>query len=274
MLSELRENQRQSQLSAAFPHELAFERHALPTNVARTPGLLPPALVESCIEFFFGNVYPSQPIIHRQRAQDTIMSMEHSTEAYCMIVALCAYVMIQSNMPVSPNLLQRPEMAQMSNVSIGHVLLEESARVRKGLNYLENPTHLSVLTSWFYYGCYFGLGRDNTAWSYLREATTQAQLLGMHDEESYKNDPLDISRRRVLYWLLFITERYGTSELVCAAAPLRFLFNSHLSQDTCSSQTSPYHALSNHPPAILGRSTLRQASFGRARFAHRSVQAL
>lgn len=163
--------------------------------------------MESCIEFFFCNVYPSQPIIHRQRAQDTVMSMEHSTEAYCMIAALCAYVMIQSNMTVSPNLLQRAELSQMSNVSIGHAILQESVRVRKGLSYLENPTHLTVLTSWFYYGCYFGLGRDNTAWSYLREATTQAQLMGMHDEETYKNDPLDISRRRVLYWLLFITER-------------------------------------------------------------------
>ncbi|RYN15871.1 hypothetical protein AA0115_g12720, partial [Alternaria tenuissima] len=41
----------------------------------------------------------------------------------------------------------------------------------------------------------------------LRDATTQAQLLGMHDEETYKHDPLDISRKRVLYWLLFIAER-------------------------------------------------------------------
>jgi len=133
--------------------------------------------------------------------------MEHSTEDYCMIAALCAYVMIQSNMTVPPALLQRPELAQMTNVSIGHVLLEESVAARKALNYVEKPTHLSVLTSWFYYGCYFGLGKDNSAWSYLREATTQAQLLGMHDEEIYKSDPLDISRRRVLYWLLLNAER-------------------------------------------------------------------
>jgi hypothetical protein len=32
-------------------------------------------------------------------------------------------------------------------------------------------------------------------------------VLGMHDEENYKHDPLDISRKRVLYWLLFIDER-------------------------------------------------------------------
>lgn len=208
VLSELRENQRQSQLSAAgFPPDLGFDARALPTSFARTPGLLPHGLIESCIEFFFATVYPSQPILHRQRAQETVMSIEHSTEAYCMVAALCAYVMIQANMTVAPNLLPRQEMTQLSNVSIGHVLLEESVRVRKGFDYLETPTNLSILTSWLYFGCYFGLGRDNTAWSYLREATTQAQLLGMHDEETYKNDPLDISRRRALFWLLFVTER-------------------------------------------------------------------
>ncbi|KAF2271202.1 hypothetical protein CC78DRAFT_14020 [Lojkania enalia] len=207
VLSELRESQRQSQISASFASELGFDSRPHPASFARTPGLLPPALVESCLEFFFSSVYPTQPVLHRQRAQDTVISMEHSTEAYCMIAALCAHNMIQCNMNVAPSLLPRPEMAQVSNVSLGHVLLEESVRVRKGFNYLESPTHLSVLTSWFYYGCYFGLGRDNTAWSYLREATTLAHLLGMHDEEYYKNDPLDITRRRILYWLLFVEER-------------------------------------------------------------------
>jgi hypothetical protein len=80
--------------------------------------------------------------------------------------------------------------------------------VRNSLDYRENPTHMTVLTSWFYCGSYFGLPRENTAWGYLREATTNAQLLGMDDEETYKHDPLDISRKRVLYWLLFMAERY------------------------------------------------------------------
>ena len=204
-MSELRENQRNAQL-AGLPPELVFDGRALSTN-ARTPGLLPPGLVESCIDYFLANVYSSQPILHRQRAQEIAMNLEHSTEAYCVIVGLCAYVMIQANMTVAPNLLSHPEMAQLSNVSIGHILLAEAVRVRKGLDYLENPTHLSILTSWLFYGCYFGLGKDNTAWSFLREATTQAHLLGWHDEEAYKGDPLDMSRKRVLYWLLFVAER-------------------------------------------------------------------
>lgn len=169
---------------------------------------MPPALVESCIEYFFAYVYTSEPVLHRQSAQEAAVGMDRSTEAYCMVVALCAYVMIKANHKPPVNVLPRPEMAHMSNVDIGHVLLEESVRVRHGYDHRENPTHVSVLTSWFYSGCYFELVRENTAWTYLRDSTTQAQLLGMHDEETYKYDPLDISRKRVLYWLLFIAERY------------------------------------------------------------------
>lgn len=143
--------------------------------------------------------------------------MDRSTESYCMIVAVCAYVMIQANHKPLISVLPRPEMAHMSNVSVGHILLEESVRVRQSYDHRENPTHTSVLTSWFYSGCYFGLARENTAWTYLREATTHAQLLGMHDEETYKHDSLDVSRKRVLYWLLFISERYVqmSSEFFC-----------------------------------------------------------
>ncbi|CAO2657640.1 Nn.00g037660.m01.CDS01 [Neocucurbitaria sp. VM-36] len=207
VISELRENQRIAQLTTGLPPDLSFDGRTLSSTFARTPGLLPAGLVESCIEYFFANVYPSEPVLHRQRAQEAAVNMDRSTEAYCLIVALCAYVIIQANMTVPTSLLPRSEMAQMPNVGIGHVLLEESVRVRQGYDYRENPTHLTVLTSWFYSGSYFGLARENTAWAYLREATTQAQLLGMHDEETYKHDPLDISRKRVLYWLLFIAER-------------------------------------------------------------------
>jgi len=159
------------------------------------------------MEFFFVNVYPSQPVLHRQRAQEAVVNMDRSIEAYCMIVSLCAYVMIQANMKIQPNLLERHEVAHMSNVQFGHILLEESIRVRRGYDYRESPTPYTVLTSYLYSCCYFGLAKENTAWTYLREATTQSQLLGMHDEETYKHDPLDTSRKRVLYWLLFMAER-------------------------------------------------------------------
>jgi hypothetical protein len=167
-----------------------------------------------------------------------------------MIVALCAYVMIQSDYKPPASVLPRPEMAHMSSVGIGHVLLEESVRVRQGYDHRENPTHMSVLTSWFYSGCYFGLARENTAWTYLRDATTQAQLLGMHDEETYKNDPLDISRKRVLYWLLFIAERC-VQDFIRTSQPFSALTD--YSQDLRFAQTPPHLIVSDHTSAFLGR---------------------
>jgi hypothetical protein len=202
VLSEHREDQLNAQPA------VGLDGCTYPTTFARTQGLLTKGLVDTCLDFFFANVYPSTPVLQRLKAQEAAVSMERSTEAYCLIVALCAYVMIQANMKVSSNTFSRPEVAQMSNMTLGHALLEESVRVRNGYDFKENPTHMTLLTSWFYSGSYFGLARENTAWGYLREATTQAQLLGMHDEETYKHDPLDISRKRVLYWLLFIAERY------------------------------------------------------------------
>lgn len=125
-----------------------------------------------------------------------------------MIAALCAYVMIQSNMSVPPNVVLHGKTHQISNISLGVMLLEESVRMRKAYKYIENPSLLTVITSFFFFGSYFCLDRDNSAWFYLREATTYAQLLEMHDEETYKTgDSIDCSRRRRLYWVLFVAER-------------------------------------------------------------------
>lgn len=85
----------------------------------------------------------------------------------------------------------------------------EALRVRKGYNYVEAPTVWTVITSFFFFGSHFCLDKHNTAWFHLREATTLAQLLGMHEEAHYTAIPdvIERSRRRRLYWLLFVTER-------------------------------------------------------------------
>ncbi|KAF2844736.1 hypothetical protein T440DRAFT_523245 [Plenodomus tracheiphilus IPT5] len=164
VLSELRKTQR----------NVPFDSRSL----SSTPGLMPLPLFKSCIEYFFAHVYPSEPVLHHQRAQEAVNGMVSCNEAYYMVVALCAYVMIRANHKPPVSVLPRPEMAHMSNVGIGHILLEESVRVRQGYDHRESPTHYSVLTLWFYSGCYFVLARENTAWTYLRDATAQAQLPG------------------------------------------------------------------------------------------------
>ncbi len=86
--------------------------------------------------------------------------------------------------------------------------MEETLRVRKSYDHLETPTLNSLVTSFFLFGCYFGLDLHNKAWFHLREATTLSHILGLQKEDTYlRFDAIESSRRRRLYWLLFVTER-------------------------------------------------------------------
>jgi hypothetical protein len=219
VLSELRETQRNDELATGSSNDLDFDRRPLSTTFARSEDLLPYAFVKSCIGYFFTHVYPLEPILHPQRLQEAVVAMDRSTGVYCMIAALCAYVIIRANYKPQLSALPRPEMAHMSSIEIGLVLLDESVRVRQGYDDRESPTYTSVRTVWFYSGCFRELGRDNTAWTYLRDATTQAHLLSMHYEETYKHEVLNLAHERVLYWLLFISERYHSATLGITRSP-------------------------------------------------------
>lgn len=119
-----------------------------------------------------------------------------------MILTFCAYVMIQTDTEILFNPFARSEM-----VRTGHALLGESCRLKGLYDYRQNPTHRTVLASWFSYACCLELGESSAAWSHLREATTQALLLGLHDEATYRLDPGGAPQKRALYWLLFVAER-------------------------------------------------------------------
>lgn len=165
-------------------------------------------MIEASVNYFFANIYPTQPILHRQKVGETIGQMETNVEAYCLVVSLCAYMMIQPNMALAPEAFDGLEVGPQSSLQHGHALLSEALRVRRGHNYIENPSVWSVITSFFFFGSYFCLDRHNTAWFHLREATTLAQIMTMHEETSYQGlDIIESSRRRRLYWLLFVTER-------------------------------------------------------------------
>nr|POE86905.1 putative sucrose utilization protein suc1 [Quercus suber] len=165
-------------------------------------------MITSCVTYYFENLYATQPILHRQRVGETIGIMDSNIEAYCLVVSLCAYMMIQPNMILPPGAFDGLEVPPQSSLQLGHTLLQEALRVRKQSSYIENPTIWSVITSFFFFGSFFCLDQHNTAWFHLREATTLAQILGMHDESHYTNlDVIENSRQRRLYWLLFVTER-------------------------------------------------------------------
>ncbi|GAB1739500.1 hypothetical protein D0862_08902 [Hortaea werneckii] len=207
VISELRENQRQTHL-AAQRHGFDFDDSAQTPAHVKRPGLLSMEMITSCVDYYFAHLYPTQPILHRLRVGETIGMMDNNVEAYCLVLSLCAYMMIQPNMVLPMTAFEGLEVPPMPSLQLGHLLLHEALRVRKGFNYIENPSVWTVITSFFFFGSYFCLDKHNTAWFHLREASTLAQIMGMHDENHYRMpDVVESSRRRRLYWLLFVTER-------------------------------------------------------------------
>ncbi|OBT74583.1 hypothetical protein VF21_07520 [Pseudogymnoascus sp. 05NY08] len=213
VISELREQNRQSALSSkAHARLLAGNAFATPPplcapTLAPTPGLLTSEIVAQCIDFFFVNMYPTIPILHRGKLEAQARFADRDTDTYCLLTSLCAFMLIQPGMPVPGDPMGLDSMPG-ANLMSGTMLMEETIRVRKGYDHLESPTLGSLATSYFLFGCYFGLDLHNKAWFHLREATTLALILGMNKEESYAQfDVIESSRRRRLYWLLFVAER-------------------------------------------------------------------
>lgn len=165
-------------------------------------------IITTCVDFFFANLYPTQPILHRQKLAETVGQMDTDPEAYCLVFSLCGYMLIQPNMELQIGPLEDLDWKPQSNLHLGRALLQEAIRVRKSFNFTGNPSIWSVITSFFFFGSYFCLDAQSTAWFHLREATTLALILGMNEESSYRTaDIIENSRRRRLYWLLFVTER-------------------------------------------------------------------
>ncbi len=185
-----------------------FESHPLSPAFPRSPGLLTHDVIRGCTDFFFAHMYPTMPILHEEQVRQIAADIAFSVEAYCLISSLCAFMLIQPGIEIE---IGEGVIGSSRNTGLGMILLDEALRVRKAHDYIENPTVLSVMTSFFLFGCYMGLNKHNTAWFNIREATASIQILGMQEESYYLEGYVrDTSSKRRLFWLLFITERQVT----------------------------------------------------------------
>ena len=148
------------------------------------------------------------PILHRGRLLEKVdYEPDCPAETFCLIGSLCAFMMVQPGMKNPGNFAMDP-VAVKDRCVAASALLEEVIRVRKTYDYVSEPTLDGVRTSFFLCAADFNLDRHNTAWFHLREATTLAHIMGMHEEQSYHvGQRLGNIYRRRLYWLLFLTER-------------------------------------------------------------------
>jgi hypothetical protein len=209
VISELRETQRQTSLSAQVQNRMnGVNAPPAVQTLTPTPGLLTGEIVKECIEFFFANMYPNMPVLSRQRLEQQAVYMEQNLDTYCLLAALSALMMIQPGMSIPGDPYGLDSMPG-ANIVSSTVLLEEAIRVRKGFDYTENPTLNTLCTSYFLFACFSGLEMHEKAWFHLREAATMIHISGMNKEETYiQFDEVESSRRRRLYWLFFVTERW------------------------------------------------------------------
>ena len=208
VISELRESQ--SMLEPLHSRDSSSECSATSSTPTRTPALLSAELIEICASFYLAHFFPTLPILPREDLHKVVLDVDASDEAYCLVSSLCAFVIIQPGPQLRKSKHGSIEKDSVPSIAVGFSLLDETIRVRRGFDYIEQPSVSTVMTSFFLSGCYFGLLKNNTSWFYLRECTTILNNLGFHEESSYNQSPsntIDDDIKRRLFWLLIISER-------------------------------------------------------------------
>lgn len=209
VISELRETQRQTSLAAKV-HQRLTGAPVSPPNYSPEPstGLLSNEFMKDCLRYFFDHVYAQMPIIDRRALEEHMTVMEQGRDVYCLLSALCAFVMLQPGTALPVNDSFNLELHPGANIAASQLLLDECIRVRKANDYQDSITHYVLVTNYLIFACHFALDNHDKAWFYLRETSTMMHMAGMHKEEFYASlDGEDAMRRRNLYWLVLMTER-------------------------------------------------------------------
>ncbi|OAQ97338.1 hypothetical protein LLEC1_04991 [Akanthomyces lecanii] len=208
VISELRETQRLTSLSAKVQNRMNGIACPQATSLSPTPGMVTSDLVKDCASFYFDHIYPQAPILDRRQVDQQLLYMEQNRDAYCLMTAMCAFVMLQPGMSMPPGDPYNLDMVPGANIVSSQLLLEEAHKVRKGYEYLDSVTHNALATNFFIFACYYGQEMHDKAWYYLREATTMIAMVGMDKEDYYLQfDAVESARRRRLYWLFYAVER-------------------------------------------------------------------
>ncbi|RGP66873.1 hypothetical protein FLONG3_8704 [Fusarium longipes] len=205
VISELRENQRLTSLPVKVQARMNGVLPEAITHHNPVPGLLTPEFAKSCTNFFFEHLYPKLPILDRAYIESQLPSLERNHDTYCLFTALSAFMMLQPGMGF-PTADYNLSMEPGANIAASTILLEECLRVRKGIDYWENPSLNVLATNYFIFAIHYSQEAHRNAWFYLREATTMIHMSGQHDEEKYPQD-MDSVRRRRLFWLFLSAER-------------------------------------------------------------------
>ncbi|KAK2799722.1 hypothetical protein FQN50_008370 [Emmonsiellopsis sp. PD_5] len=187
-----------------------FDTHALrslskPLEFSRSPGLLPLELVDACIDTFITHLETTIPILHREQLQLDVSRMNESTEAYCLVATVCAFVIIQTG-AVRPPVSSLDGDPLVADLAYGQRLLDEALEARRYLDILSRPSCRIIIITFFLYCCHVGLNHQKQGWFFLREATT-LYMSGPVELDSGMDSAANALVPNRLFWLLLISER-------------------------------------------------------------------
>ncbi|KAK2777171.1 hypothetical protein FQN53_002340, partial [Emmonsiellopsis sp. PD_33] len=176
-----------------------------PLEFSRSPGLLPLELVDACIDTFIMHLETTIPILHREQLQLDVSRMNESTEAYCLVATMCAFVIIQTG-AVRPPVSSLDGDPLVADLAYGQRLLDEALEARKYLDILSRPSCRIIIITFFLYCCHVGLNHQKQGWFFLREATT-LYMSGPVELDSDMDSAANALVPNRLFWLLLISER-------------------------------------------------------------------
>jgi len=155
------------------------------------------------LDIFFDRLYPTLPLLDRTSLYRDMICRRHRKDRQfgAMVLALCAFSLIQ------PVHTQERHLMPMSS-EYARILLDEAFRLHSRSDLGESPVLETVLTSFFMFGCLFGLQKHNAAWLKLREAIDVATILCLQVPEAYTFlSDIERMRRVRIYFVLSVTER-------------------------------------------------------------------
>lgn len=182
------------------------------------------AVMAACLDAFFTHKYPITPILDRKQVRHALPHLRERPELYGMITACCAVMVLSPDIivingtasaPSDPptrwqdSLANNDKGADKHDIPSADFLISETIRARNFCDSVEHPSLTTIQTSFFLFSAFFCLGKDTSAWHYIREAITTLQSLRLHEEATYDEmtDPTMALYGRRLFWVLFITER-------------------------------------------------------------------
>lgn len=152
---------------------------------------------------FRDRLYPVWPVVNVDDLISKLIFDINDLESYALAASVCAASIAQ---------LRLPEHTESCEAAISsHQFAKDAQTVREQYDYRECHKLSSILTPFFLHIYFANASKIRTAAVYLRESIASVHWLGLDRQETY--EPLDRKERSLklrIFWMLFISERYGT----------------------------------------------------------------